>query len=188
MCCWFSQKNFHFSSALFTSSSTTPLYTNFPEMWRRTELTDATKVLIVQWFDEGVLCAEITIDSTDDRYFDRSTDSLKAEFANAVGPGRERVEVVLHNAQQMVFVRVLSGGRDDETTLSQLDVLWDWLFGTRYLPRGRRPKRYGVLDKGVPRGFLGLLAYPFLARGSVRSGHPEPSPQNRSRAGCTNEL
>ncbi len=66
-------------------------------------------------------------------------------------------------------------------------VFWDWLFGTRYLPRARHPERYGVFDTGVPRGFLGLLAYPFLARGSVPSGHPEPSPQNRSRAGYTNE-
>jgi sterol desaturase/sphingolipid hydroxylase (fatty acid hydroxylase superfamily) len=43
-------------------------------------------------------------------------------------------------------------------------VLWDWLFGTHYLPRDRRPTRYGVTDNDVPHGFLGLLAYPFLTR------------------------
>jgi sterol desaturase/sphingolipid hydroxylase (fatty acid hydroxylase superfamily) len=43
-------------------------------------------------------------------------------------------------------------------------VFWDWLFGTRYLPSDRRPERYGVFDKGMPRGFLGLLVYPFRTR------------------------
>jgi sterol desaturase/sphingolipid hydroxylase (fatty acid hydroxylase superfamily) len=43
-------------------------------------------------------------------------------------------------------------------------VLWDWLFGTYYLPRDRRPARYGVTDREVPRGFFGLLAYPFFTR------------------------
>ena len=47
-----------------------------------------------------------------------------------------------------------------------LFVLWDWLFGTLYMPKGRNPERYGIFDKGVPRGFLGLLAYPFFKRGS----------------------
>jgi sterol desaturase/sphingolipid hydroxylase (fatty acid hydroxylase superfamily) len=66
-------------------------------------------------------------------------------------------------------------------------VLWDWFFGTRYMPRDRHPERYGVFDKGIPRGFLGLLAYPFLTQWSIHSGHSKPSPQNRSRAGCTNK-
>lgn len=43
-------------------------------------------------------------------------------------------------------------------------VFWDWLFGTRYLPAGRYPERYGASGAAVPRGFLGLLAYPFGAR------------------------
>jgi sterol desaturase/sphingolipid hydroxylase (fatty acid hydroxylase superfamily) len=49
-------------------------------------------------------------------------------------------------------------------------VLWDWLFGTRYLPRDLRPARYGVAEKSVPRDFLGLLAYPFLTREATTSG------------------
>ena len=40
-------------------------------------------------------------------------------------------------------------------------VLWDWLFGTLYLPSGKRPQGYGVLDPDVPAGPVGLLAYPF---------------------------
>ena len=42
-------------------------------------------------------------------------------------------------------------------------VLWDWLFGTRYMPAARRPAVYGVAGGGPPAGFLGLLAYPFRA-------------------------
>lgn len=46
-------------------------------------------------------------------------------------------------------------------------VLWDWVFGTLYLPADRRPQAYGVAGRGLPDGPAGLLAYPFaeLARG-----------------------
>jgi sterol desaturase/sphingolipid hydroxylase (fatty acid hydroxylase superfamily) len=37
----------------------------------------------------------------------------------------------------------------------------DLLFGTLYLPRDRRPQRFGVDGEQVPRSFLGQLAYPF---------------------------
>jgi sterol desaturase/sphingolipid hydroxylase (fatty acid hydroxylase superfamily) len=40
-------------------------------------------------------------------------------------------------------------------------VLWDLLFGTRYLPAGRRPSEYGVAGGGTPHGFVALLVYPF---------------------------
>ncbi|HYC03192.1 MAG TPA: sterol desaturase family protein [Azospirillaceae bacterium] len=39
-------------------------------------------------------------------------------------------------------------------------VLWDWLFGTRYLPDRRPPANIGC-DDPMPRSFLGQLAYPF---------------------------
>jgi sterol desaturase/sphingolipid hydroxylase (fatty acid hydroxylase superfamily) len=38
---------------------------------------------------------------------------------------------------------------------------WDTLFGTLYLPKGRQPTEFGVLDKAVPDGFWKQLAYPF---------------------------
>jgi hypothetical protein len=78
----------------------------------------------------GEIHADITIDSPDGAYFDWHTDTLKAEVI-ADGPGRERVEAVLRDAQRQVFVRVRWGGRDPEITLSRLDVLWDWLFAHR---------------------------------------------------------
>lgn len=79
----------------------------------------------------GEVYADITIDGPDDAYFDWKTDSLKAEVGAAAGPGKERVEAVLRAAQRQVFVRIRWGGRDSETTLSRLDVLWDWLFAHR---------------------------------------------------------
>lgn len=42
-------------------------------------------------------------------------------------------------------------------------VLWDWLFGTPYLPAGKPPQGYGVAGGGVPEGPAGLLAYPVRA-------------------------
>lgn len=42
-------------------------------------------------------------------------------------------------------------------------VFWDMVFGTRYLPAGRRPPVDVGCSDPVPRGFLGQLAYPFRA-------------------------
>jgi sterol desaturase/sphingolipid hydroxylase (fatty acid hydroxylase superfamily) len=42
-------------------------------------------------------------------------------------------------------------------------VLWDWLFGTRYMPADRRPTVYGLVGEPTPGGFLTLLAHPFRA-------------------------
>lgn len=39
--------------------------------------------------------------------------------------------------------------------------IWDLLFGTFYLPKGKVPTKFGVHDDSVPDGFLGQLAYPF---------------------------
>jgi sterol desaturase/sphingolipid hydroxylase (fatty acid hydroxylase superfamily) len=60
-------------------------------------------------------------------------------------------------------------------------VMWDYLFGTRHMPRERRPTRYGVSDAAVPTGFLALIIYPFsmIVRriGSRRlSASPPPRP------------
>ena len=37
----------------------------------------------------------------------------------------------------------------------------DLLFGTFYMPAGRRPEVYGTNDKAVPIGFVGQTVYPF---------------------------
>ncbi|MBI1239630.1 MAG: sterol desaturase family protein [Alphaproteobacteria bacterium] len=42
--------------------------------------------------------------------------------------------------------------------------LWDLLFGTFYMPKGRQPSLFGIDDEAMPRGLLGQLAYPFRRR------------------------
>jgi sterol desaturase/sphingolipid hydroxylase (fatty acid hydroxylase superfamily) len=46
---------------------------------------------------------------------------------------------------------------------ASLVASWDVLFGTVYLPRGRRPQRYGIEDR-LPAGLIGRLIYPFRSR------------------------
>ena len=43
-------------------------------------------------------------------------------------------------------------------------ALWDFLFGTFYMPQGALPQTYGVDDPNVPEGFLQQLVYPFTAQ------------------------
>lgn len=47
--------------------------------------------------------------------------------------------------------------------------LWDWLFGTLYLPRDR-PRSFGVRGDAMPAGFLAQLAYPFRRAPSTSDG------------------
>ncbi len=51
-----------------------------------------------------------------------------------------------------------------DTNFAGIFVLWDRLFGTKYMPEGRRPRVYGLKNERAPGSFLGLLAYPFRAR------------------------
>lgn len=39
--------------------------------------------------------------------------------------------------------------------------LYDKLFGTYYMPKGRLPERFGLKNDDVPEGFLSQFAYPF---------------------------
>jgi sterol desaturase/sphingolipid hydroxylase (fatty acid hydroxylase superfamily) len=47
-----------------------------------------------------------------------------------------------------------------DTNFAGLLPLWDWMFGTLYLPRDRWPEDFGTHDP-VPEGLLGQIAYPF---------------------------
>jgi sterol desaturase/sphingolipid hydroxylase (fatty acid hydroxylase superfamily) len=49
-----------------------------------------------------------------------------------------------------------------------LIACWDVLFGTVYLPSGRRPLRYGI-DQPVPAGWMGRFLHPFRRRRSGSS-------------------
>ena len=50
----------------------------------------------------------------------------------------------------------------DKNFAGQLPI-WDFLFGTLHLPRGRMPQRYGT-DDPVPLSYIAHLAYPFTKR------------------------
>jgi sterol desaturase/sphingolipid hydroxylase (fatty acid hydroxylase superfamily) len=54
--------------------------------------------------------------------------------------------------------------------------LWDWLFGTFYLPRGVQPQRFGAQGGNVPDGWLAQQLYPFRARraGAVLNASSSP--------------
>ncbi|MEP7031482.1 MAG: sterol desaturase family protein [Pseudolabrys sp.] len=39
--------------------------------------------------------------------------------------------------------------------------IWDWLFGTFYMPENELPDAYGIDDKSFPEGFGGQMMYPF---------------------------
>ncbi len=47
--------------------------------------------------------------------------------------------------------------------------IFDLIFGTYYMPRGRRPARYGVTERDVPADFAGQVLHPF------RSAQPAPA-------------
>jgi sterol desaturase/sphingolipid hydroxylase (fatty acid hydroxylase superfamily) len=71
----------------------------------------------------------------------------------------------------------------DKNFAGQLPV-WDLLFGTFHLPRGRMPERYGT-DDPVPRSYLLQLVYPFRR---VLGVAPRPQVARRSffsRAGSS---
>ena len=41
-------------------------------------------------------------------------------------------------------------------------ILWDWLFGTRYLPVGNQVGELGLRNRGYPKGFVAQLRAPFV--------------------------
>ena len=46
-------------------------------------------------------------------------------------------------------------------------TLWDWMFGTFYLPEGVLPQNYGIDDNEMPDGLLPQMLYPLLQRDSA---------------------
>lgn len=46
--------------------------------------------------------------------------------------------------------------------------LWDILFGTYYMPKGKVPTEFGTVD-AIPQGLLAQLAYPFQRVSSIRA-------------------
>jgi len=41
-------------------------------------------------------------------------------------------------------------------------ALWDWLFGTAYLPKAKKPESYGIYGNPVfPKGYFGQVFHAF---------------------------
>lgn len=41
-------------------------------------------------------------------------------------------------------------------------IVWDWVFGTRYLPRGRQVEELGLVNRGYPMTFWKQMSIPFI--------------------------
>lgn len=82
---------------------------------------------------DGALHAEVTIDSSGRDYFENDRNWILTAIGECNGQkaARHQVVCVLQAAQRQICLRVRWGDRDTETTLSRLDVLWDWLFAHR---------------------------------------------------------
>lgn len=43
-------------------------------------------------------------------------------------------------------------------------AIWDWLLGTAYLPKNKKPEAYGMFGYDVPRGYLAQVLFAFRRR------------------------
>jgi sterol desaturase/sphingolipid hydroxylase (fatty acid hydroxylase superfamily) len=65
--------------------------------------------------------------------------------------------------------------RDDAARDTNFGVpVVDWIFGTAYLPRDRRPRGFGIVDPVPPTGYARQLAYPFGRRPPAGVGTGAP--------------
>jgi sterol desaturase/sphingolipid hydroxylase (fatty acid hydroxylase superfamily) len=58
-------------------------------------------------------------------------------------------------------------------------LLWDLVFGTWFLPKGRRPPANIGIDEAMPATFSGQLAFPFLRPAAPAAVEPTPSRPSR---------
>jgi len=60
-------------------------------------------------------------------------------------------------------------------------ALWDWLFGTFYMPEGRYPETFGVDDPTFPtEGYLAQLIHPFKPKEPAGVAAAEPANSTRA--------
>jgi sterol desaturase/sphingolipid hydroxylase (fatty acid hydroxylase superfamily) len=60
-------------------------------------------------------------------------------------------------------------------------AIWDVMFGTFHMPKGRLPQTFGVDDHHFPQGYLGQILYPFQRPGA-EPAVTEPTVATASRA------
>jgi sterol desaturase/sphingolipid hydroxylase (fatty acid hydroxylase superfamily) len=66
-----------------------------------------------------------------------------------------------------VFHRWHHVNRVRDKNFASTFALWDWLFGTYYMPEGALPSGYGIDDERMPEGFVPQMLYP-LQQGASR--------------------
>ena len=54
--------------------------------------------------------------------------------------------------------------------------LVDWMFGTAYMPKGKRPTAFGIDDPVPPTGYVRQLGYPFSAKTKPRTKTVDADP------------
>jgi len=50
--------------------------------------------------------------------------------------------------------------------------LWDYMFGTFYMPKGRLPENFGTDDHHFPEGYFAQLVYPFKSKPAEQTAPP----------------
>lgn len=61
-------------------------------------------------------------------------------------------------------------------------AIYDWLFGTFYMPKDKLPEQYGVDSDDVPEDFVGQLFYPFLNPQVQEELHAARSPKESAES------
>lgn len=77
------------------------------------------------------LYAEIEINTRGEELCDAELQELQEVVEDADVGQQQRVIEALRVARHIVALRVLSQGRDSESTLEKFDPLWEWLFTYR---------------------------------------------------------
>lgn len=53
--------------------------------------------------------------------------------------------------------------QESNTNYGNHFIIWDWMFGTRYLPSDREVGHLGLLNRRYPTGFIAQMSAPFVA-------------------------
>ena len=84
-------------------------------------------------------------------FFQHSNCDVRLGFLNYVVSGPE-----LHRWHHSEFVE------ESDTNFGNNLIIWDWVFGTRFLPADREVGRLGLVNRDYPLGFLAQMQTPFV--------------------------
>jgi sterol desaturase/sphingolipid hydroxylase (fatty acid hydroxylase superfamily) len=90
-----------------------------------------------------------------------------------IGVRSGRLQWVLNGPEAHRWHHAIDGEARDRNFATKL-ALWDRLFGTAYLPEGRKPRGYGLTDVAFPKGWL--RQHRFAFRPLEPEGAPAASP------------